>query len=789
MPVARVFGLWVVVSALALAATPARAVLDVEDKGPVLDAGNFRMRVTNAGILGNAFFNTNRSSDPSFEYPAYSGNELLNHAELWVGAVDEDNQAHVSGGPMLEWRPTLDPADHVYLKHRTDLGTRRLFDDDGDGKVDEEVLNGKDDDGDGEIDEDLALYADEEAGCDYVDDRPEAVNFGYPTGETHVPLGLTVHQTASSWSAPGYDGIAGYEFHITNHGAKTLRNVYIGLLADLDSRRADDHSGHRNDEIVFRSYSASKLEGLARVTYQGHLTCGFKNCPPTQCYTNFSATLPVLVDGAPNTTLPAIALMPLDHTVDPITRIDPNLGRAPLQVSFRTSLFSGEGIPGQGGLPTLDVDRYAALAGSYPTQPTTVKTDWVELVSCGPFRELRPGQSLDFTIAFVAGANADSVAAVFPRLALLHHGLQLDLLPNETTHPDSVEYTVAKTGVGGHEICLEPPPGTTFFLDPDCSHKFSTPDSPVPDMPITYYPGQCIWTDLDCDVCTGLNGKETTQRWLDPGEVPPPPTTRVTPGDHEVTIEWDNLPELLIQARRLGGPSSVFRAYRLFKLARWRDRQTLLPPLENWQLVATFSPTSSGNSEVPLDSVTDASVEYDRILYEQKLYPPGRYRYVDRDVMNGFDYIYVVTTEYLGAVPHGGDASTGYDRVILDGPLVASFEDRVTPRTNAISAGTHVTVVPNPYRGSAGWDRPPVFGDALPRHIDFMHLPKAVATIKIFTLAGDFVAQIVHDGTNGDGEASWNLISRNGQDVESGVYLFSVDSPLGHEVGKFVIVR
>ncbi len=70
-----------------------------------------------------------------------------------------------------------------------------------------------------------------------------------------------------------------------------------------------------------------------------------------------------------------------------------------------------------------------------------------------------------------------------------------------------------------------------------------------------------------------------------------------------------------------------------------------------------------------------------------------------------------------------------------------------------------------------------------------MHLPKVVATIRIFTLSGDFVAQIVHDGTSGNGEAAWDLISRNGQEVESGVYLFSIDSSLGHQVGKFVIVR
>jgi exopolysaccharide biosynthesis protein len=40
-----------------------------------------------------------------------------------------------------------------------------------------------------------------------------------------------------------------------------------------------------------------------------------------------------------------------------------------------------------------------------------------------------------------------------------------------------------------------------------------------------------------------------------------------------------------------------------------------------------------------------------------------------------------------------------------------------------------------------------------------------------------------------DGQARWNLISRNGQDVVSGIYLFVVDSEQGQQRGKFVIVR
>jgi hypothetical protein len=100
-----------------------------------------------------------------------------------------------------------------------------------------------------------------------------------------------------------------------------------------------------------------------------------------------------------------------------------------------------------------------------------------------------------------------------------------------------------------------------------------------------------------------------------------------------------------------------------------------------------------------------------------------------------------------------------------------------------------VHVVPNPFRAHADWDRPQTIGDPLTRHVDFVGLPRAIATIRIWTLAGDLVDQLDHDGRGGDGEAPWDLVSRNGQDIASGIYLFTVDSSLGRATGRFVVIR
>src|SRR6185503_3656345 len=90
------------VAMLAAGSLPARAVLDINDRGPMLRAGNFNLRVSNCGVVGNPFIE--RSFNPSFEYPRDSGQELMRYGALWVGAVNDAGEAVVSGGPNLEWR-------------------------------------------------------------------------------------------------------------------------------------------------------------------------------------------------------------------------------------------------------------------------------------------------------------------------------------------------------------------------------------------------------------------------------------------------------------------------------------------------------------------------------------------------------------------------------------------------------------------------------------------------------------------------------------------------------------
>jgi hypothetical protein len=82
------------------------------------------------------------------------------------------------------------------------------------------------------------------------------------------------------------------------------------------------------------------------------------------------------------------------------------------------------------------------------------------------------------------------------------------------------------------------------------------------------------------------------------------------------------------------------------------------------------------------------------------------------------------------------------------------------------------------------------------RRLKFINLP-AECTIRVFNLNGELVRTIVHHATTEDGlvvndaggDEWWNMLSNMGQLVASGVYVFHVQSDVGEQVGKFVIIR
>ena len=160
--------------ALLLRAPAAGAVLERAGEH-ILDAGAFRLFMTNLGIAGNPTY-PSFSDHPSLEWPAGTAHEFLLEAGLWVGARDRSGSllGVSTAVPVSEFRPSLDPVDRIYESFDGDQGTRRLgstpevedADDDGDGRIDAEFLTGKDDDGAGRIYEDFVALGAQTCSCE-----------------------------------------------------------------------------------------------------------------------------------------------------------------------------------------------------------------------------------------------------------------------------------------------------------------------------------------------------------------------------------------------------------------------------------------------------------------------------------------------------------------------------------------------------------------------------------------------------------------------------------------------
>jgi hypothetical protein len=81
--------------------------------------------------------------------------------------------------------------------------------------------------------------------------------------------------------------------------------------------------------------------------------------------------------------------------------------------------------------------------------------------------------------------------------------------------------------------------------------------------------------------------------------------------------------------------------------------------------------------------------------------------------------------------------------------------------------------------------------DERERRIWFANLPDT-ATIRIYSLDGDLIREIHHPDkflSRYSSVVGWDLISRNTQAVTSGIYIWRVDSRLGTQLGKLVIIK
>jgi hypothetical protein len=106
----------------------------------------------------------------------------------------------------------------------------------------------------------------------------------------------------------------------------------------------------------------------------------------------------------------------------------------------------------------------------------------------------------------------------------------------------------------------------------------------------------------------------------------------------------------------------------------------------------------------------------------------------------------------------------------------------------AVSTGLErIRVVPNPYIVSSLFEEEFGASSREPlRQLKFNNLPPR-CTITIFTLDGDRVTTINHEGTSGT--VSWDLRGDGGREIASGVYIYLVQTDAGERIDRFAVIK
>ncbi len=780
----------------------------------VHNIGELQMNVTNWGFFGSLPGSRYPMSEsPSAQYPAGSGVEFLYAAGIWVGALKNGQPVVSTGYPETEFYPTNDPRDVIYRAAEGDPGGMRFPnwpDDDGDGLIDEDWLNGMDDDGDGLIDEDFAASGNQMFSCWYTDDQAVASTI-YPE---HEPMGLMVRQETYQWGGDYLGNFVAVSYVIKNIGDSYLQDVYVGLYADLDAGPRQYDSYYLDDMLgTWRGVGCARKGGY-EVPVKINLIYVYDD------------------DGDNGLTDGYFGIVLVEDPQAAYYGFTP--GKLAEVGTRKVRHFRGLLPFESGGEPTNDYERYQVMSDWNSPEDTATPGDYRLLFSYFVVPELEPGDEFKFKLAFVGGEKMSGLIKNAAAAVAAYQGLYADADRNP------------ETGVDGRERVVW---GPIEMLRPDpCNHPEWVIDLPGKDS--CYVNADCreeqwifgylgCYKKWDADLrfyMTGVDGKESHVPWV-VSSAPVPPNMRLVPGDGLVSVLWDDLSEVipdqftLLQDfegylvyraddwhRPFGTSEASGPARKLWTLLESRDIVNDVPPNDAFKM-----PFEEGGWEYePLNYLRDrqkyldmfeASVRYAPLdtvpcppgLEEEECdtleamarrslgFEGGRsyYRYFDRMAKNGLPYFYSVV-----AFDHRELMKGRMEPGLYDSPM-SNFQ-YIEARSDAQEPGgfesKEIYVVPNPVTSDSmdPWRLEPNNADPTGLKCEFRNLPRCRSTVRIFTVSGDLVQSLYHDGSNGDGTLRWDLLSRNGQDVTSGVYIYAVDPSDGQfkrTIGKFVIIR
>ena len=306
------------------------------------------MHLGNWGAFGSYPGSANPFSEqPSAQWPAGCGVEYLYVAGLWIGALKAGVPAVTTSAYAAEFRPNQsEPRDIVYRTAEGQRGGSRApaltADDDNDGLVDEDWLNGYDDDLDGQVDEDFAAVS------------KQMSRASTPT--THR-LDSDLSQPQPAQPPRARKATRGgrplrrlHRCRVLHHQSRqdVLENMYIGFFADGDA-------GSRDVDNYYEDDGAALFRNPVVCTDLGPVSLDIAFCYD--------------VDGDEGATNGYFGIMFLDHPTDPTGE------NGPSRVGITTyANFSGSASYEDGGDPTNDFERYELMASEIERDATVPAT-------------------------------------------------------------------------------------------------------------------------------------------------------------------------------------------------------------------------------------------------------------------------------------------------------------------------------------------------------------------------------------------------------------------------------
>ncbi len=785
--------------------------------------GNIHLCMTNYGIFGNqadpSILDPETGlSAPSCVYPAGTGIEYLFQGALWIGAVvNEDTLvSHGHDGWQHIFEFYADAAPQGSMIKRTIRKSEPEYSDDAVSEADY-----------------IAVYTDTLTDEAYVQQNPEE-------GRPHAPIGVEITQKSYSWSYSYAEDFILIDFLIKNIGINEIKKSYMGIYVDADVGHNITNNYFKDDICGFKasvpSPSCPDLEDIINTAWiadnDGDPSGGvFNKYSPT-------AVTGTRVVRTPNPELKTS----FNWWVSNGDNVDLDWG--PVRQENARGLGTG-GL----GTPAGDENKYFFMknaefdydqlysatdfsAQGWLPPNASVGEDLADgfdtryLLSFGPF-DIAPGDSLPVTMAYIAGDNFhvrpgdfDEFSTADPSKfdALLNFG---DLATNAQwagwvyDNPGvDTDGDGENTIPGVTDPIVNPCTGKEIYRFGDGVPDFTGPPPPQPPrLRYSASPGavEIRWngkeSETNQDLFSGLRDFEGYRVYMGSGPLL---------SDYALLTSYDadnynrfrlNLDFDPARWELTEIPFSVDSLKAIygqdFDPDAWTSSSDSLPWVDPGGIVTAYYFTKQDFNQAEINGPGQI----------QKLYPdaqPGEMIW-EPDLNDSVDayYEYKFSIDGLLASRPVYFAVTAFD---FGNPATSLAALESSPLANAIQVypvysaerveaqKLDVVVFPNPYRIDggyleAGYETQSNTGNAgvdYARRIHFANLPSE-ATIRIYTLDGDLVRELQHPCNcpyqEGGSMMTWDLITRNTQAAVSGIYLYTVESALGTQVGKFVIIK